>query len=505
MIGAVRKLNEDLKVTVDKIYIKQAEDNLKILHENDDGFICIAEKGKNKTWFQYHYKYNELFNNIGKAISIDSNIYITPNSFYRPFRRIENIRHLNSLYIDIDYYKIDELKHMDHKQVMKKIEKEYFDTNILPKPTFALFTGNGLAYYWLIKPCPIGVLPLWNVCQRYFVEQLEKVGGDSNSIDSARVMKLAGSYNTKTDIRAELYILNSDLTYNLGDIQRDYLPELSPDKESVGDRVHKRKHYSSEEYFEQIKNNAIKHSRKRKQNRVVKLYNQLNLHYTRLMDIIELQKMRKGMCRNAKGELVADGNREFMCFLYRYWYCLYSNDTEQALECVKEYNNNFKSPLSDYEVENITISAVKAYEEWKADEDIKNDPTLTDEEKKKLMGKEIGNTKYYHKGYNYNNSTLIRKLHITEEEQRDLKTIISKAERKRRQSNREKRNRRDINGLTPKQAEKMERLKKVRALYEEGLKQREIAEKLGIKQGTVSKDLKIIKAEMKKTNEEAVS
>ena len=79
MIGAVRTLNEDLKVTVDKIYIKQAEDNLKILHENDDGFICIAEKGKNKTWFQYHYKYNELFDNIGKAISIDSNIYITPN------------------------------------------------------------------------------------------------------------------------------------------------------------------------------------------------------------------------------------------------------------------------------------------------------------------------------------------------------------------------------------------------------------------------------------------
>ena len=37
MIGAVRKLNEDLKVTVDKIYIKQAEDNLKILHEKDDG------------------------------------------------------------------------------------------------------------------------------------------------------------------------------------------------------------------------------------------------------------------------------------------------------------------------------------------------------------------------------------------------------------------------------------------------------------------------------------
>ena len=121
------------------------------------------------------------------------------------------------------------------------------------------------------------------------------------------------------------------------------------------------------------------------------------------------------------------------------------------------------------------------------------------------MGKEIGSTKYYHKGYNYNNSTLIRKLHITEEEQRDLKTIISKAERKRRQSNKEKRNRRDINGLTPKQAEKMERLKKVRALYEEGLKQVEIAEKLNISRRTLARDIKEIKEQIKKYNEEAVS
>ena len=51
----------------------------------------------------------------------------------------------------------------------------------------------------------------------------------------------------------------------------------------------------------------------------------------------------------------------------------------------------------------------------------------------------------------------------------------------------------------------MKRLEEVQKLYELGYKQREIAEKLGIKQGTVSKDLKIIKAEIKKTNEEAVS
>ena len=221
------------------------------------------------------------------------------------------------------------------------------------------------------------------------------------------------------------------------------------------------------------------------------------------MDLVRLQEFREGLCRNSKGELVKDGNREFMCFLYRYWYCLYSHDLEQALKCTLDFNNNFKSPLSEYEVENITISAVKAYEEWKKDEEIKNNPLISKEEKAELMGKSIGNSKYYHKGYNYNNSTLIRKLHITEEEQKELKTIISKTERKRRQSIREKGSRRSIDGLTPKQAEKEKRLKEVERLYNEGLKQIEIAEKLNVSRRTVIRDIKEIKERKKKSKKYA--
>ena len=503
MSSAVKKLKENLDITVDNIYIRDAEDNIRLLHENDDGYICIAEKTMDNSWTQYHYFYEDIINNIGKALGNKSNIYISPNSFYRPFRKIENIRHLNSLYIDIDYYKIDSLKNLKHNEVMKIIDEMIFNKNILPRPSFVLFTGKGLAYYWLINPCPIGVLPLWNVCQRYFVEQLEQVGGDKNSIDSARVMKLAGSYHVKSGKRAELYICGEHLVYDLAEIQKNYLPELSPDSESVGDRVHRKKHITSEEYFNNIKNNAIKKSRSRKQGKVLKLYNQLNLHYTRLMDLVKLQELRQGMCKNTKDELVETGSREFMCFLYRYWYCLYSNDIEQALECTKNFNSKFINPLSDYEVEKITISAVKAYEEWQTDNNIKNDTTLTDEQKAELMGKKVGNIKYYHKGYNYNNSTLIRKLHISPEEQRELKTIISKSERKRRQSEREKYNRRNAEGLTPKQAEKKERLEKIKELCEEGMNQKEIAEKLNISKYKVSRDIKEIKESEKKNKKYA--
>ena len=35
---------------------------------------------------------------------IGKNIYITLNMFYKPCRRLENIKELNTLFIDLDYY-----------------------------------------------------------------------------------------------------------------------------------------------------------------------------------------------------------------------------------------------------------------------------------------------------------------------------------------------------------------------------------------------------------------
>jgi hypothetical protein len=63
------------------------------------------------------------------------------------------------------------------------------------------------------------------------------------------------------------------------------------------------------------------------------------------MDLVKLQEIRDGCCRNAKGELVTKGDRENICFLYRYWYCLYCNDLDLALENTLEFNQGFKEPL----------------------------------------------------------------------------------------------------------------------------------------------------------------
>ena len=62
-----------------------------------------------------------------------------------------------------------------------------------------------------------------------------------------------------------------------------------------------------------------------------------------------------------------------------------------------------------------------------------------------------------------------------------------------RKLNREKVARRNDEGLTPKQKEKKDRQKIILSLYEQGLSQIEIANKLGITKFMVSRDIKYLK------------
>ena len=449
MSGSIRKLKEDwnYEIEIDEIYVQDALNNIEMLHENDDGFIAVAEK-KNKVWSQYHYKTDELKENIVKLLSLDGNLYMSPNSFFIPQRKIENIRKLNALYVDIDYYSIKELKGMDHEYIIGMIENNYVKDGLIPNPSFIMFTGNGIAIYWLIESVPSTVLPLWNAVQRHLLSTLSALGSDAKSIDSARVMRLAGSVHSKTQERAKLYIYDPKLTYRLGEIQEDYLPALTPYVKNPGYKTKGRKA------------------------KLVNYYTLYSLHFARLNDLITLIEIRDGYCRNEEGELIETGQREVMCFLYRYWYCCYCSDKEQALENTFEFNSKFAKPLLKREVRKITKSAEKAYDEW-----LKDSP----------------NGSYARGGYNYKNTTLIKMLHITTEEMKHMKTIINEREKLNRKNEIRRKKRRNEEGLTPKQLEKKLRLEKVKTLYEGGLNQVQIAEIIGVNRTTILRDIKYLK------------
>lgn len=449
MLSSIKKLDTlDIEIDIKKDYVNMAVSQISLLHLDDDGFITIALK-KNEDFIQYHYKASVLKQHIGKALTISgTNIYITPNSFYKPYRKIENIRKLNALYIDIDYYKIESMKELSFKEVTDILERDYFKDKI-PVPNFIINTGRGMALYWLIEPVPYKALPLWNVMQKHFLDKLMDLGADAKSIDSARLMRLSGSTNQKSMRIVEIYVNDDIGFYKLRDLQEEFLPKLTPYVKNPCKRV------------------------KGKIPKVVNLFNLYNLHHSRLCDLVKLQEIREGYCRNKNGELMVDSQREFMCFLYRYWCCCYLRDTEKALKDTLHFNNNFKVPLSKKEVEKVTVSAEKAYEKW-----LKDSP----------------NGVYKNGGYNYRNRALIDKLSITLEEMKDLKTIIDKDEVKRRNNEKTKEAQkisyRNEEGITKRQMEKQRRIESIMKLKEMGHNQKAIAFKLKITQQAVSKIFK---------------
>lgn len=342
-------------------------------HYDADGFITIAKKDPQTGAFkQYHYKTPEqLAENLSQWIGDD--VYFSQNTFYKPVRRIENIRQLRSLYVDLDFY----LFNYDPSWVVGKLEHEYFGQSI-PDPNIIIFSGQGIVLIWLIDPVPYQALPLWQAIQRHMLNQLADLGGDPKAVDAARIFRIAGSRNTKNGayVRTEY---RHEYRYDIHQIQEDYLPELKPKKTKSPGRKKK----------------------------IVQLFNIYSLHFARIKDIHKLVELRNGHMPNM---------RETTCFLYRYWMCCYLEDPAEALKATMDLNNEFHRPLSAREVEKATRSAEKA---WQARSNAEADK----------IAKEKG---YPGAGYNISNARLIEWLDITEEEMTHLSTIINTKEKRRR-------------------------------------------------------------------------
>lgn len=341
--------------------------------QNTDGYVTIAKKDSRTGHFQqYYYRPNALAEHLTHVMGED--VFFSQNTFYRKARRIETIRQLRSLYVDLDFY----IFNYDPNWILGKLEQEFYRQTI-PEPNMIIFSGQGIVLIWMIEPVPYKALPLWQAVQNYLINELKPLGGDPKAADAARVFRLAGSISSKNGNQVNVQYRH-DYRYTLRDIQYDYLPELTP------------------------KQDKPKRGRKKK---VVHLFNVYSLHAARLRDLAKLVDLRQGEM---------EGCREITLFLYRYWSCCFTGDPTEALQQALEFNQAFTHPLTQKEASKATASAQKA---WAA----KSDKEAN--ERAKAMG-------YPGAGYRISNAKLIDWLAISEDEQRHLKTIIGPKEKNRR-------------------------------------------------------------------------
>ena len=388
-----------------------------IIHGDSKGWITKA-KICNKEYKQWHYKYKDLI-----ELKFDEyNVYITLNTFYKTYRRIECIKELNALFIDLDTYKTSFTK----EQILINLNENHFKQS-MPIPNFIIDSGRGLYLIWLIKKVPSMALPLWKAVEEYFYKTLKEFGADRQALDATRILRVPGSFNSKTHTEVKI-IDNYDYLYELREIQNEYMPELSEKA-------------------------PIRRGRPKK---VKYIFRERSLYHARVLDIIKLCELRD---YNLKG------HRELILFLYRYYLCYFTEDIEKSLNDTLELNNMFRQPLSENEVIRATKSAEKVYKDQ-------------------------------NKNYKYKNETLINLLEITEEEQKEMKTIISKEEYKRRENIRGKKNYKEKLKAKGKLTEKeqiAQRREKIKDLLAKGLKQKDIYMLLNISKRTCINDIKYLK------------
>lgn len=339
------------------------------------GWITLAKKDpQTRKFYQYHYRPEELAEHLSQWTGED--VYLSQNTFFKPNRRIDNIRQLRTLYVDLDVYNLG----LTPSWVLGKLELEYFG-QVIPEPNAVIFSGRGLVLVWNIVPIPHMAMPLWRAVENFLAEALKDLGADTKATDPARIFRLPGTVNSKSNVTVTAQYRH-EYRYDIHDLQYEYLPELTP---------------------------APPQAKKKpgRKSKVVWLFNVYTLHLARAKDIAKLVELRNGEMNNY---------REYACFLYRYFTCCWTSDPQRALDETLDLNSEFTDPLPRREVIAATKSAEKA---WEAKSNAKAD------EAAKAAG-------YPGAGYNLKNGKLIEWLDISPEEQMQLSTIIGPQEKRRR-------------------------------------------------------------------------
>lgn len=414
-----------------------------------------------------------------------TNVYTSMNTFLtkrkdgdaQSGRKVENLKRLNALYLDLDCYKIG----MSQEQVLFALENDYFGRKI-PVPTFVINSGRGLYLIWKINE-DRNALPRWTNVEKYLFEQCKEFNADPQALDAARILRVPYSINGKNGETVRIMRFN-DIRYTLHEIIKEY--DIKPQKWEkkakneptypYGEATAKQRRVAQwqaaefglklpnfanyQDTFDFIKKNSNHHREDREENKVIIFAKTKTINSMldgRVNDLFKLFSMRKG----------GDCSREYALFLCRLWVGERTNDFEYALEQTQALNRTFDVPFDEKYVETRTKSA----------------------ETKLKTGKT----------YQYSLSKLIDVLNITEEEQKELEYLCrqpqTQAARRKKSNRRAYLSRLEKAGKQTKSEAVKERREAIAMMIAEGKEKEEICADLQISARTYDRDKAAITAD----------
>jgi hypothetical protein len=419
----------------------------RFLHGTGKGCVTIGRKtglAPPNDWEQHSEPFEKLVE-VLPAYGGDRDIYISQNRFYGS-RRGSRLAQLCALYADLDYYNVPDLANMDPLGVLD-LAFEALTRARIPRPSIAMDTGRGLSLVWQHEPEPATALPRWNRCQQQIFEALKHLGADPSATDAARVMRLAGTYNSKSGTIVRSIWQDTQAIWTFGELADEVLPRT---RQELADLRARR----NEERAQRGPRKASEHQEGTRKGFTLRTLNQ-----ERLNDLRRLMRLRGQ-------DTLPPGKRDHWMFVaaVSLGYLVKPEFLERELIKLgwEKANWDEAETLSRMQAVISRAQAASVAETTDSPQQQQRDPR-----------------------YRLTNEKIISLLAITPEEQESMEVIKPKDTAKQRDKKRKEQERRS-KGSVPREeylADKSERRQharpRARALRSEGLSYRKIGEQLG--------------------------
>ncbi len=387
-------------------------EHIYLIHGNRNSHIALAVNSDR--WREKTYNPFDAIEEANKITAIPAaDVYLSQNGMcpFKP-RCVSNVTYLNTCFVDLDTYNKPDLAELSYSE---RLDIVLNHTRDLPLPTLVADSGRGIYLVWVLKePFFVGTdkgkseaqsklrqkfLARWQLIEDLLIRKLSNFGADPKARDPARVLRLAGSTNQRNNHIVKYTQLSDPVSFT--DLE---LPLLRWHEREKPAPVHRPKTTSNSRNIQGVRS----------------LFNVRTLAAARMEDLRTLSILRGGL----------GDHRGRALFIYAQAASYYCHDESTLVsECQQYAAEHFIDPQGKYWQERIPRhlrTLLKRFNE-------QSQQTEKDEPDPR---------------YKLTNARIIQELEITEEEQAHLIAIISKDEKRRRNTIRT-RDKRRANGVVP--------------------------------------------------------
>ena len=191
------------------------------LHGSGKGYVTVGQKPDREPWVQDSYPVEKLYEVVPTYGGLND-VYISQNRFYGS-RKTDRLAQLSAMYSDIDYYKVPAFAAM-HPVGVLDLALETLEKVMIPPPSLAMSTGRGLALVWRHEPVSGHVRARWERCQEHIFRALKDLGADPMVKSASQVLRLAGTYNSRSGTLVQSVFENLDDVWEFGRLADYILP-----------------------------------------------------------------------------------------------------------------------------------------------------------------------------------------------------------------------------------------------------------------------------------------